>query len=110
MDGSLDSLRDTQGLTGITPLLDCRVGPLSAWAIVVLVHHSGDELRCEGDDHPIGNDRQHADGLQHLQPGPWATAGGRPSGPLGSDPLVPPAPPPPAGHPRQVRPQGPAYW
>lgn len=86
--GSLDSLRLPQGLCGGVPLLDCRVGPLSARAIAVLVHHSGDELRCEGDDHPVGNDGQ------HLQPGPWATAGGEactvsppPAPPTSVDPL-----------------------
>ena len=88
--GPLDSLRLPQGLCGSVPLLDCRVGPLSARAIAVLVHHSGDELRCEGDDHPVGNDRQHADYLQHQQPGPWATAGGE------AYTVSPPHPPPPA--------------
>lgn len=63
-------VRIAQGLGSSVPLLDCRVGPLPARAIAVLVQHSWDELRSEGDDHPIGNDCQHADDLQHLQPGP----------------------------------------
>lgn len=68
--GPLDSLRLPQGLCGSVPLLDFRLGPAPAGAIAVFVHHAGDELRREGDDHPIGDDRQYTNDLQHLQPGP----------------------------------------
>lgn len=37
---------------------------------MVLVDYSGDELGGEGNDHSIGNDCQHSNGLQYLQPGP----------------------------------------
>lgn len=56
-------------LQGLNVLI-CEVLIPSAGAIVVLVDHSGDELRGEGDDHSIGNDCQHSNGFQYLQPGP----------------------------------------
>lgn len=51
-------------------LLICEGLILSARAIMVLVDYSGDELGGEGNDHSIGNDCQHSNGLQYLQPGP----------------------------------------
>lgn len=63
---------------GASPRRPCLLlgggGPPAAGAIAVLVDHTGDELGREGNNHAIGDDGQHSDGLEHLQPRPWVEA------------------------------------
>lgn len=57
-------VEDRQAMVDIVREAVICEGPIrSARAIVVLVDYPGDELRGEGDNHSIGNDCQHSNGL-----------------------------------------------
>ena len=46
-------------------------GAVGAGSVAVHVHDPGDEVRRHADHQAVGDDRQHADGLQDLRPDPW---------------------------------------